>query len=244
MRILFVIFFCLLWSSLWAESALMNMPPNRAFMKLYLSRYLEWHEKKFPSPYSSLKGGEKVFVDSVISHIDHWKVPDQREQKQISFEYKVQEGEIKQTLKVFIHPEDRTNPFVQKLRLPSQFSPAYYIVTTKDRCFEGTLNASKELKILCRQVDTSPFVLGGMEKLSETLTNPWPNPFPYFLSWEIQRFDSKGELDSIIYESPGTHISRFPKELHLVIGLHVLDAGLGLSRYSVSRKGNLSVFYP
>ena len=219
----------------------LRMPADTKYMSFVLGRYLEWHQKKFPSTLDHLKGEEKKFVDQLLGSLDHWVVAGHPEFPQFRIaHYFSKDGILHQAMRIYIQHEFRKSAL---LAAPQHSEPWFYELREDgERCLTTRIS-EKTFENFCRRSGSA------WKKVSTSLYSDQdlkeiPNPFPTFNYWNYQTRDLSGKPLSVIYQSRFTHPSRTPRALDLVINAHTVDALLPMDKYEVDTSGNMTVFYP
>lgn len=208
----------------------LNMRPDRNYMNFAIDRYLKWHDKNLPSKFQRTK-----LVDELLSHIDHWVVQEKKEFPQFMIGYSTDKnGVLKQQYRIFIHPALRS-----KFPVSPGYEPWFY-VWDEDHgvCIAGKNIKEKEfeLKYFCKKnLDKS--------EIFSTTVAKWPDPFPFPKPWEI-RIMENGLLQEIFYTFDSTHPSGIPKDLVHVLVLHGTEGHFPLDKYSITKDGKMTIYFP
>lgn len=221
------------------------MTPNAPYMHHVLDHYLNWQQKRFNSNFKFMNQKTQGFVKEVLDHVDHWMVAGNPHHTQFRVGYSIDDKSksVLQSFRIFIHPNMRSHSFIKKGKLPTGFTPWFIEWNdSKTICYLGPIAEDhKSFQQICEK--QGKWVEEKIEILSTQITHSWPNPFPVGIAWEIRTM-KQSKIQSIFYSSTFIHISRLPRELDSVIGLHVLEAHLPLDKFSVDAAGKMTLYYP
>lgn len=223
----------------------LRMPRHQEYMNFVLGKYLAWHEKSFSSNFSKMNQKTSGLIVEALNKIDHWMVPGSMIYQQLLIGHSLQNNRLHLNFRLYLHQDLRRHPFLVKLNPPKEWTPLFIEWNSdSETCLLGNPGGkvSQDLFRLCLN-RYSKLILTEKEHFSTELSTSWPNPFPYLTPWEIRRIQENKTVE-IYYSTTSTHPSGIPRGLDKVIYLHSVEAQFPFDKYSVSKDGELTVYYP
>lgn len=252
MKTTLIIFFSLIGNVLAVTETQVRMKPNQKYMSFFLSSYLDWHQKKFNSHFFESPENEvKELVKNATQKIDHWKTPEYPLFDQILMGQSFIDNNPSYSYRIYLHQSLRDNPFIQKLNLPeaplflewNDLGQTCFLVrkNSKDITWPHIPVKKEEIYLEHHCLEKGKTRLRYITMTSKEKVQ-WKNPFHSTLP-ELRTY-SRHKLESVFYQTKDTHIGRVPAKFQRYLNGHGIEALLPFDKYSISKEGSFTIYYP